>query len=164
MLGPLFLAVLALLGGYSVLRPHVPLEPYIPLNPVDPYSTQFTVKNENTIFDIYSVDCVRWPRRMSSGNGFSVVSPGLLPHLNRTIPRLIPGGSSTVDCPPVIGGIGTYSGQVVSAELEIDISYKQSWWPFAQNERYPFTAMTDTQNVVHWVHITREGEKPIFPK
>jgi hypothetical protein len=69
-----------------------PGEPYIPLNPIDPYSTQFVVKNENTIFDTCSVDCVCWPRRMNSGNGLSVVSPGLLPHLNHTIPRLIPGG------------------------------------------------------------------------
>jgi hypothetical protein len=156
----IFVAGLALLGGYSVARPHVSLEPYLPLNPVDPYSTQFTVKNESSMFDVYSMDCVCWPRSMSSGNGFSVISPGLLKNVHHTIPLLKPGLSSTVDCPSVIGGIGTYSGQVLSAELEIVISYRQSWWPFDQNERYPFRAMTDSQRAVHWVHITPEQEKP----
>ena len=155
---------LALLGGYSVARPHVSLEPYIPLNPVNPYSTQFTVKNESSMFDVYSMDCVCWPRIMNSGNNFSIVSPGILPNVHHTIPLLKPGGSSTVDCPPVIGGIGTYSGQVNYAELEIVISYKQSWWPFGQNERYPFAAMTDTQKAVHWVHITPDQERPILPQ
>lgn len=151
---------LALLGGYSVGHPRVSLEPFVSQNPVDPYSTQFTVKNENSMFDVHSVDCVCWPRTMSSGNGFSVVSPGALKNVHHLIPLLIPGDTTTVDCPSVIAGIGTSSGQVLSAELEIDISYRQSWWPSDQTERFPFAAVTDTQKAVHWVHITPEQEKP----
>ncbi len=66
-----------------------------------------------------------------------------MPHLNHQMKILTPGASSTVDCPPVIGGLGTYSGQVLYAELEIEVFYSQSWWPFAQSERFPFLSKRD---------------------
>jgi hypothetical protein len=157
-------AVLAGLSAYALLRPHVSVEPYISLNPVDPYSTQFTVKNESFVSDVHNVNCVCWPRRMESGNRFSVISPGPLPNVHHTISVLQPGRSGTVDCPSVIGGIGRWAGEVVQAELEIDISYRQDWWPSTVNERYPFTAMRDSQRGVHWMHITPAEEKEIFPR
>jgi hypothetical protein len=101
---------------------------------------------------------------MVSGNGFSVVSPGPLARVDHVIPVLKPGATSTVDCPGVIGGIGSSAGQVIQAELEIDISYQQHLWPFIENERYPFRAITDVQKAVHWIHITPAEENPIFPK
>jgi hypothetical protein len=153
---------LAALAYYGTFHPHVSVEPYLTLDPVNPYKTQFTVKNENSVFGVRDVECVCWPRRMESGNGFSVVSPGLLRNVRHTIPSLSPGDSSTVDCPPVIGGIGTYSGNVDFAELEIVVSYKQSWWP-TTTTRYPFKAMQDANKAVHWVHTTPAEEKPIFP-
>ena len=160
----LFVAAgLSLLSVYAgSLRPHISVEPSIALNPVDPYATQFTVKNENRVFDAHDIECACWPRQMSSENGFSVLSFAPLQKLTRKIAVLTPGMSSTIDCPPVIGGIGTYSGEVHQAELEIDVSYKQSWWPFAQGERYPFAALRDIGKAVHWVHITPDQEKP-FP-
>ena len=155
---------LSLLGAYALLHPHVSIEPYVSLNPVDPYSTQFTVKNENRVFEAHAIHCVCWPRRMESGNGFSVISPGLLPNLQHTIPVLGPGSSSTVDCPPVIGGLGRWSGEVLDAELEIVVSYNQSWWPFGTvTERNAFATKRDSQRGVHWVHITPAEEKPLFP-
>jgi len=153
----------SVLLSYSVLRPHVSLEPYIPLNPVDPYSTQFTVKNENSVFSVQDVECVCWPRRMDSGNGFSVLSFAPLQKVHRNIPLLEPGSSSTFDCPPVIGGIGSYSGEVSQAELEIDVSYRQSWWPAKKAERYAFRATRDVSKAVHWVHITPE-EKSLYSR
>jgi hypothetical protein len=155
---------LALASGYALFHPHVSIEPSLLLNPGDPYSTQFTVTNGNLIFDVHDVNCVCWPRKMASGNGFSVVSPGPLANLHHVVPILRSRSSSTVDCPPVIGGIGSWSGQVLQAELEIDVSYKQDFWPIAQNERYPFRAITDAQRAVHWIHITPAEEKPILPK
>jgi hypothetical protein len=155
---------LSLLGAYALLHPHVSVEPSISLNPVDPYSTQFTVKNENHVFDVRNIHCVCWPRKMASGNGFSVVSPGPLANVQHTIPTLDPGSSSTVDCPSIIGGVGAWSGEVLDAELEIVVSYKQSWWPLGITERNAFTAKRDSQRGVHWVHITPAEEKPIFPQ
>lgn len=155
----LVVAGLTLLGGYAIFRPHVSIEPQIALNPVDPYTTQFNIKNENLVFDIRDVNAVCWPRNMESGNGFSVVSPVPLKNVHHEIPLLASGASSTVDCPPVIGGLGSYAGAVVKAELEIDVSYKQAWWPFSKEERYPFAARRDVQGAVHWVHITPHEEK-----
>ncbi len=155
--------VVTLVGGYATFRRHVSVEPYVPLNPVDPYQTQFTIKNENGVFEVHDVRSVCWPRKMASGNGFSVISPAPLQNVSREIPSLEPSESSTVDCPPVIGGIGTYSGEATNAELEIDVSYKQSFWLGTKTERYAFRAMTDTSKAVHWVHITPAEELPILP-
>jgi hypothetical protein len=156
----LVVAGLTLLGGYAIFRPHISVEPQITLNPVDPYTTQFNLKNENAMFSIYNVDAVCWPRNMDSGNGFSVVSLGPLPNVHHEIALLESGASSTVDCPSAIGGLGRWSGAVLNADLELVISYRQSWWPFAREERYPFAARRDTQGSVHWVHITPREEKP----
>ena len=54
----LAVAALTLLGGYAIFRPHVSVEPQVALNPVDPYTTQFNIKNENSVFDIHNVDAV----------------------------------------------------------------------------------------------------------
>lgn len=155
----LVLAGLALVGGYALFRPHVSIEPQIALNPVDPYTTQFNLKNENTLFDIYNVNAVCWPRNMESGNGFSIVSPAPLVNVHHEIKLLEAGASSTVDCPPVMGGIGRWSGVVNQADLEILVSYRQSWWPFTREERYPFSSRRDSQGAVHWVHTTPFEEK-----
>ena len=159
-------AVFALLatvvGVYAIFRPHLSVEPYVSLNPVDPYRTQFTLKNENVMFEVHNIDSVCWPRKMESGNGFSIISPGPLQNVHHMIPSLEAGDSSTVDCPPVIGGIGTYSGQVAYAELEIVVSYRQSGWPFAVQTRYPFRAVQDVGRAVHWVHITPAEERGLI--
>jgi hypothetical protein len=156
--------VLTVAAAYALFHPHVSVEPGLLLNPKNPYSTQFTVTNENAILNVHDLDCVCWPRRMVSGNGFSVLSPMPLAKVHHVIPVLNPNTSSTVDCPDIIGGIGAGSGEVIEAELEIDISYKQYLWPFIRNERYPFRAITDAQRSVHWIHITPAEEKPIFTK
>ena len=152
-------AALTLLGGYALFRPHVSVEPQIAVNPVNPYTTQFNIKNEHLLFDIHNVNAVCWPRSMQSANNFSVISPVPLKNIHHEIPLLEPGANSTVDCPPVIGGIGSYAGVVADAELEIDVAYNQSWWPFSQEERHPFAARRDVQGAVHWVHITPREEK-----
>jgi hypothetical protein len=156
-------AGLAALAYYGTFRPHVSVEPYLSLNPVDPYKTQFVVKNENSIFDVRNVECVCWPRRMESGNGFSIISPVPLQNIKHTIPILVAGDSSTVDCPPVIGGIGTYSGNVDLAEFELVVTYRQSWWP-VETERHAFKAVQDVNRAVHWVHTTPAEEKPMLAK
>jgi hypothetical protein len=97
---------------------------------------------------------------MESGNGFSIISPGPLQKVHHAIPSLGAGDSSTVDCPPVIGGIGRWSGQVAYAELEIVVSYKQLGWPF--ETRYPFRAVQDVGRAVHWVHITPAEERDLI--
>jgi hypothetical protein len=130
-----------ILGGWALIRPNVSVEPYIPLNPVDPYSTQLIVKNENGVFEAHDINCVCWPRQMQSGNWFQRAQhwgPSQPASSNKNLP---PGASSTIDCPSVIGGVGTYSGQVLYADLEIEVSFWGSWWPFTRNERYPFVCL-----------------------
>jgi hypothetical protein len=154
----------SLLSVYALVHPHVSIEPTISLNPRDPYSTQFTVKNENRVFDAHEIHCVCWPRRMQTGNNIGVLSFTPLPNVQHTIPVLSPGSSSTVDCPAVIGGLGAWSGEVLDAQLEIVVSYNQSMWPFGTvRERNAFTTKRDSQHGVHWVHTTPAEERPILP-
>jgi hypothetical protein len=155
----LVLAVLGLVGGYALFRPHVSIEPQMALNPVDPYTTQFNIKNESALFDIHNINAVCWPRNMESGNNFRVISLAPLPNVHHEIKLLETGASSTVDCPPVVGGLGRWSGVIANAELEILVSYRQNWWPFARQERYPFASKRDVQGAVHWGHTTPSEEK-----
>ena len=66
-----------------------------------------------------------------------------------------------MDCPPVMGGIGAWTGQVDKAELEVVATYKQDWWPAQETVRYPFKAITDSQSTVHWAHTTPGEESPL---
>jgi hypothetical protein len=66
-------AGISLLGAYALVRPHVSVEPYISLNPRDPYSTQFTVKNESRVFDLHAIHCVCWPRRTQTSHNIGEV-------------------------------------------------------------------------------------------
>ena len=152
-----------LVASYVVFKPHVSVEPLMSLDPVNPYTAQFNIKNENPLLEIHDINAVCWPRRMESGNGFSVVSFGPLVNVHREMASLAAGASGTVDCPPVMGGIGRWSGQVADAELIIDVSYKQSFWFKRVEELFPFGSRRDVQGAVHWVHITGSDLKPIFP-
>jgi hypothetical protein len=152
-----------LVASYVVFKPHVSVEPLMSLDPVNPYTTQFNIKNENPLLEIHDVNAVCWPRRMESGNGFSVVSLGPLVNVHREMASLAAGASGTVDCPPVMGGIGRWSGQVADAELIINVSYKQSFWFKRVEELFPFGSRRDVQGAVHWVHITGSDLKPILP-
>lgn len=149
--------------GYATMRVNLSVEPTVLLNPADPYKTQFNLKNENQFVSAYDIDSVCWPRSMDSGNGFSVRTLTPLAKLHHVTKSLEPGGSDTIDCPPVIGGIGAWSGQVTSAELEIVVSFGQWFWPLRRTSRYAFRAMQDTDKTVHWLHITPDEEKAILP-
>jgi hypothetical protein len=155
------IGVLSLAGGYALLHPRISVEPSLVLYPRNPYSTQFTVTNESLMFDVHDADFVCWPRQLRTNHNIGIVSFAPLPNLHHVVPRLGPGDSSTVDCPPVMGGIGAWTGQVDEAELEIVATYRQDWWP-KRSARYPFKAIKDSNSAVHWIHTTPAEESP-FP-
>ncbi len=159
----LVLLGLALASGYALFRPHVSVEPTLLLNPVNPFSTEFTVKNESKILAVHDLTSICWTKSVETSNNIRIWAPGRFERAQREIPILEPLASSTIDCPPVIGGLGTYTGAVLSAEIEIRISYKQSGWPSVQIEDYPFTGVRDIHNSVHWMHITRPEQKIPLP-
>ena len=159
----LVLLGLALASGYALFRPHVSVEPTLLLNPVNPFSTEFTVKNESKILAVHDLTSICWTKSVETSNNIRIWAPGRFERVQREIPILEPLASSTIDCPPVIGGLGTYTGAVLSAEIEIRISYKQSGWPSVQIEDYPFTGVRDIHNSVHWMHITRPEQKIPLP-
>src|SRR5262249_6687284 len=81
---------------------------------------------------------------------------GLPPRPQPSIPRLKPQEKATITCPPWMGGFGAGAGNVLAAYIEIDVSYKQDWWPFDQRERFPLKGVIDSQNGIHWTAITPE--------
>jgi hypothetical protein len=159
----LFFGGLTLAGGYALFHPHVSVEPGLLLEPVNPFSTQFIVKNESKVLAVHDLTSICWTEKVDTGNNISVWAPARFERVQHTIPILEPLASSTIQCPPVIGGLGTYTGTVLRADIEMRVSYKQTGWPFTQTEDYPFTGVRDVRNSVHWVHITRREQRISVP-
>jgi hypothetical protein len=148
---------LSLLGSYALFRPHVSVEPDLLLNPGDPFSTQFSLTNQSRIFDTRDLQpaCSTIHVITSHDVGLS----GLPPRPSPLISRLGPQEKTTITCPPWLGGLGAGAGNVLVAYIEIDVSYKQDWWPLNQRERFPLKGVIDSRNGVHWTHITPEQLK-----
>jgi hypothetical protein len=162
----LFFAGLALAGGYALFHPHVSIEPELFLNPANPFSTQFKITNESTIFSVHTLTSHCWTQSLSTSHNLSIWDPGggSARQIQHETALLGPKSSDTIDCAPIMGGIGTYTGNITQANVVISISYQQNWWPFVQTEYYPFNAMQDSGGVSHWVHVTSFEQKPAFLK
>ena len=148
-------------------HPHVSVEPSSFAEPCGPvhnaiYREKRKLSLRGSRYSTVSVG----RERLNTGHDTSVVSIGpLLITCSIQSPILNPGSSSTVDCPPVIGGLGAGTGVAFSMlNLEIVVSYRQTWWPLGTvTDRNAFAAKRDSQHGVHWVHITPAEEKPFFP-
>src|SRR5579864_4042282 len=112
-LSALGLAILGWIGGYADLYPHISIDPGLLLNPGDPFSTQFTVTNENPMFDIRDLQpsC----RTIYVITTHNVGLFGLPPRPSPPIPTLGPKEKSTIDCLPILGGLGAGAGDVMTA-------------------------------------------------
>ncbi|MGB2677052.1 MAG: hypothetical protein WAN12_08230 [Candidatus Acidiferrum sp.] len=144
--------ILAFLGGYVLFRPNVSVDPDLLLNPGDPFSTQFSVTNENVIFDVKDLQpFCRTIHVMTSHNIGMFGLPGIP---SQTIPVLSARQKTTITCREWIGGLGAGAGDVLAAYIEIDVSYRQNWWPREKTQRFPFKGVIDSQKAVHWTHIT----------
>jgi hypothetical protein len=162
----LFTLVVALVGiasGYALFHPRVSVEPGLVLNSVDPFSTAFTIKNENSVFPVYDIKSICWTQGVNTSNNIRVWGPGPPERTRFTIPVLEPMASSTIGCPSVIGGLGSHTGAVLQAQIEINVSYRQTGWPYAQTNRYPFKSIRDSQGEVHWIHISPAEEQSMAP-
>lgn len=158
----LFVSAATLLGGFALLRPNASVDPDLLLNPGDPFSTQFSVKNENIVFDATDLrPSCRTLYVMTSNN---VRQMGLPPLPSPTIPVLSPGQTTTIDCRPWLGGLGAGAGKVLSAYIEIDVNYKQDWWFGRKRQEFPFKGVTDSEGGVHWTHITPAQLQAIFSR
>jgi hypothetical protein len=147
-------AAVAFLGAYATVRPNVSVEPDILLNPGDPFSTQFSIKNENFIADANDINpSCRTVRVITSHN---VGMFGLPSRPSPEIAKLGPGEKSTITCAPWVGGLGAGAGDVLIAYIIIDISYFPQWWPKKKTQNFPFRGVVDSQKGVHWTHITLE--------
>jgi hypothetical protein len=107
-----------------------------------------------------------WTQSLSTSHNISIWDPSgaSARQAQHETAFLGPRSSDTIDCAAVImGGIGTYTGNLTFANIVVSISYKQDWWPFVQTEYYPFSAMRDSQGVSHWMHVT-SFQKPPFLK
>ena len=147
------------MGGYALFYPHVSVEPGIVLNPVEPFSTAFTIKNENGLFAVKALDAICWTQSVTTANHIRIIAPGQFQHVQQSIPVLEPLAPSTIGCPAVMGGLGSYAGAIQEAHIEILLSYRQDWWPWIKKARYPFQSVVDSQGGVHWVHITAADER-----
>jgi hypothetical protein len=143
---------LAFLGGYQLLRPHISVDPGLLLNPGDPFTTRFDVKNENAILSVFDLNPSCHTIYVMTDHNVGL--EGLPARPAPTIPLIEPVEQTTIDCPSWVGGLGAGTGNILTAFIEIDVSYRQRWRPFAISQRFPFKGAVDFQKGVHWTHIT----------
>ena len=145
-------AVLALIGYYASFHPNVSVDPDRLLNPSDPFSTLFSVKNDSSIFDVRNLHPACYTIHVLTDHNFGM--NGLGPRPAPTIPVIESMQKTTIDCPPWVSGFGGGAGNILSAFIEIDVSYRQDWWPAATTQRFPFRGVIDSQKAVYWTHMT----------
>jgi hypothetical protein len=151
-LASLLLTGLALIGYYARFRPNVSVDPERSLNPGDPFSTQFSVKNDSPVFSVKDFHPSCYTIRVITDHNFAML--GLPPLPTPSIHLLEPGQKTTITCQGWVGSLGSGAGNVVTALIEIDVSYKQDWWPFRSTQRFPLKGVIDSQKIVYWTHIT----------
>ena len=144
------LGLLGALGVYAVWYPHVTIDPDRLLNPGDPFSTLFSVKNDNIIFSVRDFHPSCYTIYVVTDHNVGMM--GLPPRPTTTIPVIEPQQKTTIDCPPWVGGLGAGTGNVVKAFIEIDASYKAGW--FSRVDRFPFKGVINSAKSVYWTHIT----------
>jgi hypothetical protein len=150
----LVLSGLTLLGGLALFRPHVSVDPDLVLDPGDPFSTQFNITNQNLLFDVKNLRPSCRTIYVITSHNFGM--SGLPPRPSPPITELEPQQKTTITCPPWVGGLGAGAGNVLVAYIEMDVLYRQDWWPVERQERFPLRGVRDSQNGVHWTHITLE--------
>jgi hypothetical protein len=150
----LLLTSLALIAYYALFRPHVSIDPDRVLNPGDPLSTLFIAKNDNPILNVndFHPTCIiiyletDHYVRMNGGFVLPIPAVSVIEPLEKT----------TINVPRAIRGLGDQAGNVTTAFIEIDVSYKQALWPFETIQRFPLKGVRDSVNHVYWTHITLE--------
>jgi hypothetical protein len=142
--------VLTLLGGYALIRPSISVEPGLLLNPGDPFSTQFEVKNDSSILDVTDIQPSCETIDVETSNNVGMVGLPGIP--SPTIPVLEPGQKTTITCSSWVGGLGGGAGKVLTAYIEVDVSYK--WWWFQKVQVFPLKGVITSQGEVHWTPIT----------
>lgn len=148
----LIVSAMTLLSGFVLFLPNVSIDPELLLNPGDPFSTQFSVTNENLIFDVKDLQPSCRTIHVITSNNVGMF--GLPPRPSPSVALLSAREKTTINCPPWIDGLGAGAGNVLVAYIEIDVSYKQAGWPREKIQRFPFKGVTDSQHGVHWTHIT----------
>jgi hypothetical protein len=144
----LVVAGLALLSGYALLHPHVSVEPYLQPKPNAPQYEALRITNENEIFSVHELTytCEYLSLYTSSGVGIRDLSFGEPLNRGGRIPTLAPKETSTIVCPEGFA----LGGYVTNLHIQIHLTYRQAGWPFKIDEKMPFTAIRDSQGIVHW--------------
>lgn len=136
-------------------RKTMSVEPDVQLDPYDPMATEFSIKNENQFFDVSNVRPVCINHAFLTDHGFGLRN---VHNIIAGIPVLDSGQKSTIKCYSIIPGVGApeLAGMLVTAYVEIDVTYRQDWWPVEKEQHFPFKVVLDTKGGVHWTHITQE--------
>jgi hypothetical protein len=153
-----------LLAGFDSLRPGVSVKQGQQLDPKDPFSTQFTVTNENHWADV--TDLHPSCRTIHVVTSHNVVLEALPPLQSLPIPVLKPLQPDTIACNRWIGGLGYGAGEVQAAYIEIAVTYEQDLWLTAQAQSFLLKGVMNSQHEVHWTPITQaelERDVPPFP-
>jgi len=138
-------AIIALLGGWAILKPIVHVDPYIHLNPSSPFSERFKLSNDGS-FAIYDVhyDCILADARTTHG---SRVDHMVIVGGDRG--AIEAGQSISIDCP--LDSILSINDHYISAEIAFDIQFRPTWYFWPKMKEFLFSGQLDSQGNVQWV-------------
>lgn len=134
-----------LFGLWLVLGPRVSVSAAYPLNPSDPFSAPFIMTNRGNL-SIYNVGFT------CNQTGAVYPNPKWNVGDNKTTytdlsPVIQPGESRTIPC----GMRGTLSLPIVGADINIQVSFRPSYWPRKLTTRFRFLMWIDSNKHLRWL-------------
>jgi hypothetical protein len=146
-------AVLALLGGWRILKPVVHVDPYIQLNPDSPFSERFKVSNDG-FFPIYDVEfrCVV----IKATAVMNQVPAREIDNVYLTIPTnfrkvIDAAASTTIDC-PFDRGVTFPGTKYNSAEIQFTMIFTPSMYFWPKQKDFTFHGSLDSSGNVRWLY------------
>lgn len=144
---------LALLGGWSVVRPVVKVDPYLQYDPSNPFSERFRVLNDG-LFAIYDVEFKCDVIKATSVVGqkpFGEIDHSSILLTNSYRKVIEAADSTTIDCPLPVAYPGM-AAKYNSAEIAFILSFKPEFYPWRKGRVVLFHGQLDSEENVRWVY------------
>jgi len=142
-------------GGWVLIRPVVHVSPFLRLNAKLPFSERFEVQNNGyfAMHDIHKA-CRGVSVNSSGPRGGNFETRDNLYLSSETTDLLAAGGSTTTDCPldRILGLFGLENSVFTTAEIEIIIDFRPSWYPWRKKNSFRFKGQYDSSGSIQWLY------------
>jgi len=151
-LGSGSLALIAVVGGWALLKPNVQIDPYVQLNPDSPFSERWKITNANQLFDIYDVslgcDVVN---ARTEGQVRGSVTESIVASSTPYIKKIAAGTSATADC-PLDRLIKVTNSRYVGGQINLVVRFTPALYLKQKAKSVQFTGQVDNQGRMQWTY------------